>query len=70
MDILGQIAACKSRIEVVRAYIKKTSAAGNKSTEAEQQLVLEGELLRMLEAQLANAPVPKRDEPAPAKPVL
>ena len=32
MDILGQISACKRRIQVVRAFIEKTSAAGSKGS--------------------------------------
>ena len=53
MDLPGQIAACKSRIGVVRAFIEKMNATGKKSIEAERHLALEAELLRMLEAQLA-----------------
>ncbi|MFZ0851389.1 MAG: hypothetical protein WAO08_19535 [Hyphomicrobiaceae bacterium] len=47
-----EIDACKRRMSVVRAFIAKTKAAGNASTESELQLELETELLRRLEAQL------------------
>ena len=53
MDLPGQISACNRRIEVVRAFLDETNAAGNKSIEAERQIALEAELLHMLEAQLA-----------------
>jgi len=45
MDLPGQISACKRRIELVRAFIETTTAVGNKSIEAEDQLALEIQLL-------------------------
>lgn len=61
MDLPEQISACKSRIEVLRAFSEKTNAAGNKSVEIEHQLALEVQLLQMLEDQLAANTVPRFD---------
>jgi hypothetical protein len=52
-DVPYQIDACKRRMQTVRALVNEAKARGETTTEEEQQILLEGELLRMLEALLA-----------------
>lgn len=54
-DVPQQIEACKRRIEIVRVLIQEAKAKGEIPTEEERQVMLEMQLLRMLEAQLASA---------------
>lgn len=54
LDVRAQIEACKRRIGTVQAFIEEAKARGKITTEEEQQLFLEAELLRMLEAILAS----------------
>jgi hypothetical protein len=49
VDLSEQIGACKRRIALVSGLIAKAKASGQTTTEAQQQLKLETELLRMLE---------------------
>ena len=49
LDLSEQIDACKRRIAIVSGLVAKAKASGETPTEAEQQLMLEAELLRMLE---------------------
>ena len=48
-DLSRQIEACKSRIASVRSRIRAMQAAGETSSEAEQQLAREVAFLRTLE---------------------
>ena len=54
VDLSEQIGACKRRIAIVSGLIAKAKASGQTTTEAQQQLMLETELLRMLEEMRAS----------------
>jgi len=54
IDVSYQIGACKRRMKIVRALIEEAKAKSQTATEQERQILLEAELLRMLEAQLAG----------------
>jgi hypothetical protein len=54
VDLSEQIGACKRRIALVSGLIAKAKASGQTTTEAQQQLKLETELLRMLEEMRAS----------------
>jgi|SRR5215468_11622088 len=57
IDVSYQIGACKRRMKIVRALIEEAKAKSQTATEQERQILLEAELLRMLEAQLAGLSV-------------
>ena len=50
-DLSHQIDACKRRIGLVQTFVEEAEARGEMTSDAERQIILETELLRMLEAQ-------------------
>ena len=52
-DLSHQIDACNRRIGLVRTLIEQVETRGETTTDAERQFILETELHRMFEAQLA-----------------
>jgi len=71
-DLSRQIEACKSRIASVRSRIRAMQAAGETSSEAEQQLAREVAFLRTLEDILSEQDLSDDAETVPtlhAKPL-